>query len=119
MAKYTSVPDQYAPSWLETLDGRTAVAQEMRRRFAEVASDLGGHEGLSYLKRSLLSRYLWAEYWIQTQERAIADGDEIDMGKYTQAVNSAVGLANKLGLDRVARDAPNLADYLAAKERSQ
>ena len=117
--KCKTVPEQFTPQWLQSLDGRTAIAQEMRARFDEVATDLGGADRLSYLERSLVSRYLWAEFWIQQQEVAIAEGQEVDIGRYTQAVNSATGLANKLGLKRVARDVPTLADYLKQREAVQ
>ena len=113
--KNKTVPERFTPQWLQSLDGRTAIAQEMRRRFDEVATDLGGADRLSYLERSLVSRYLWAEFWIQQQEREIAEGREVDVGRYTQAVNSATGLANKLGLQRKAREAPSLSEYLKAK----
>lgn len=117
MAKLKAPPDKFAPQWLSALDGRTAIAQEMRRRFDEVSADLGGD--LSYLTRSLVSRYLWQEFWIQTQEEALARGQEIDIGRYTQAVNAASGLAAKLGLERRQRDVPSLSDYLAAKGGSR
>lgn len=117
MAKQSTPPARYTPGWLADLDKRTAVAQEMARRFDEVATDLGGADRLSYLARSLVSRYLWSEYWIQQQERAIAEGREVDMGRYTQAVNSATGLANKLGLDRVARDVPDLQTFLQKRQQ--
>lgn len=114
MAKLKAPPEKFEPQWLAALDGRTAIAQEMRRRFDEVSADLGGD--LSYLTRSLVSRYLWQEFWIQQQEQHLAEGKEVDIGKYTQAVNAASGLAAKLGLGRKARDVPNLVDYLAGKE---
>lgn len=114
--KSKTVPEQFTPQWMQSLDGRTAIAQEMRRRFDEVAADLGGADQLSYLERSLVSRYLWAEFWIQQQELAIAVGQEVDIGRYTQAVNSATGLANKLGLKRVAKDVPDIATYLRQRE---
>jgi len=117
MAKLKAPPDKFEPQWLASLDGRTAIAQEMRRRFDEVSADLGGD--LSYLTRSLVSRYLWQEFWIQTQEQALAEGQQIDIGRYTQAVNAASGLAAKLGLERRQREVPNLADYLARREGSQ
>ena len=119
MAKLKAPPRQFEPQWLTALDGRTAIAQEMRRRFDEVASDLGGADSLSYLQRSLLSRYLFAEFWIQQREQEMAEGQEVDIGKLVQASNNLVGLANKLGLERRAKDVPNLADYLAAKGATQ
>lgn len=112
MAKLNTPPKEFSPDWLAALDGRTAIAQALRARYAEVCADLGGDDRLSYMQRSLVSRYLFAEFWIQQQEATLANGGEVDMGRYTQAVNSASGLASKLGLERQARDVPNLQDYL-------
>jgi len=117
MAKAKAVPTTYTPAWLHTLDKRSAVAQVMLARYEEITSDLGGVERLSYLQRSMVSRYLWSEYWIQQQEQAIAEGLEVDIGRYTQAVNAASGLANKLGMQRQAREV-SLSDYLAKREGS-
>mgnify|MGYP003680834198 CR=1 FL=1 len=115
MTKLKDIPTDYRPGYLDALDGRTAVAQEMRRRFDEVASDLGGAEQLSYMQRSLIARFLWAEHWLQQQEIAIAQGEAVDIGKYVQASNNLVGLSNRLGLDRKAKDIPSLNDYIASR----
>lgn len=119
MAKAKAVPTTYTPAFLHMLDKRSAIAQTMHARYDQITNDLGGADNLSYVQRSLVTRYLWSEYWIQQQEQAIAEGREVDIGKYIQAVNGASGLAAKLGLQRVAKDVPNLADYLAAKGGSK
>lgn len=115
MSKQAKVPAEFTPQWLAALDARTTVAQAMRSRYTEICSDLGGEARLSYLQRSLIARYMWSEYWVQKTEQAMARGEVIDIGKYVQASNNLVGLSNKLGLERQAKDLPNLADYLAAK----
>jgi len=108
------IPDKFAPGWLESLDGRTAVAQELRRRFDCILSDMGGPDGMSYAKRALVERAIWLEYWLQGQERNLATGGDFDSGKYTQSVNSLIGLFTKLGLERQAKEI-TLGDYIKAK----
>lgn len=106
------VPDRYTLGYLDALDGRSAIAQELRARYAEVCSDRGGADYLSYLERSLVERCIWLEYWLSMQERDLAEGKAFDMGRYAQAVNSYQGLAAKIGLPRVPRDVTGLQQYL-------
>ena len=112
MPKPQTPPERFAPNWLDTLDGRTGIAQEMRQRYQTITGDLGGDDRLSYAQRSLVSRALWLEYWLQQQERTLATGGEFDVGKWVQAANSLQGILSKLGLERQSKDVPNLHDYL-------
>jgi hypothetical protein len=56
------------------------------------------------LKRSLIERGLWLEYWLSTQERKLAGGKEFDVGKWIQAVNSLQGIYGKIGIERKPKD---------------
>ena len=105
-------PVKFSPNWLDTLDGRTALAQVLRNRHTELTNDLGGIDQLSYPQKTLINRALFLEYWLEQQEQALANGGEFDAGKHTQAVNALSGLLTKLGLHRVARDV-SMADILA------
>ena len=108
-------PKKFSTGWLSELDGRTAIAQEMRERFRAFTDDLGGAETLSYAKRSLVERALWLEFWLAQQEQALAGGSDFDVGKWVQAANALQGILSKLGLDRQAKDVPSLNEYLARK----
>jgi len=108
-------PRNFNTGWLSELDGRTAIAQEMRERFRAFTDDLGGAETLSYAKRSLVERALWLEFWLAQQEQALAGGSDFDVGKWVQAANALQGILSKLGLDRQAKDVPSLNEYLARK----
>lgn len=119
MPKQTSVPERFDSGWIQALDGRTSIAQTMRERYSALSSDLGGHDHLSYQRKSLASRALWIEAQIEMKEAALARGEEVDTGALTQQINSLLGLYKTLGLDRVAKDAPDLATYLAAKGAKQ
>lgn len=113
--KAQHIPEKPRQGWLSTLDMRTAVGRDMRGRYAEVCGDLGGEDALSYAQRSLVERALWLEYWIAQQERALAEGAEVDMGRLTQAGNSLLGLFRTLGLERRQRDVTSLSDYIATR----
>jgi hypothetical protein len=111
-AKKRTVPAKFQRGWLASLDGRLAVAQTMRNRFAVVCDDLGGVDRLSYMQRSLVERSLWLEYWIVQHECDLAAGRAFNAGSWIQAANALQGLYTKLGIERRAREVPALADYL-------
>ncbi|MGJ7459445.1 hypothetical protein [Halomonas sp. RA08-2] len=115
MAKLQTPPDTFAPNWLNQLDQRTGIAQAMRSRYAQFTNDLGGAESLSYAQRSLVERALWLEFWLQQQEVELAQGQAFDVGKWVQAANGLQGILSKLGLDRKAKDVPNLSEFLKAR----
>jgi len=108
--KQAEVPQQYSEDWIDRLDGRTKLAQAVRTRLNALTADLGG--GLSYQRRSLAKRAVWIELVIEQQEAALARGEDVDQGRLTQAVNTLIGLLKTLGLERVARDVPDLQTYL-------
>jgi hypothetical protein len=119
MPKETAPLAKFANGWIDQLDGRTGIAQAMRERHRAFTDDLGGLNRLSYAQRSLVERALWLEFWLAQQEQALASGGEFDVGRWTQAANSLQGILAKLGLGRVAKDLPDLAQYLAKREASE
>ena len=97
-------PKKFNTGWRADLDKRTALAQAMSERYLEFTDDLGGADSLTYAKRSLVERVLWLEYWLAQQEGALAQGEEFDVGRWTQAVNALQGILSKLGLERQDKD---------------
>ncbi|WP_299232577.1 hypothetical protein [uncultured Halomonas sp.] len=97
------------------MDGRTTLARTVRSRYDALASDLGGLDQLSYQRRSLCKRAVWLEALIEQQEAALARGEEVNSGALTQQTNALLGLLKTLGLDRVARDVPELHEFIAKR----
>ena len=112
MAKNNEIPKAYSPGWLDSLDGRYSIARELREKFTEICGDLGGADRLSYAQRSLIERGLWLEFWLSQQEQALAKGQDFDVSRWIQAANSLQGIYARLGLERKARNVPNLSDYI-------
>lgn len=110
------IPAKFETGWLEQLDGRRNIAKNLRARFDEIASDLGGVDSLSYMQRSLVERALWLEYWLSSQERELAVGAAFDVSRWVQAANSLQGIYNRLGIERRAKDVPDLQTYLRQRE---
>jgi len=119
MAKLEAPPEKFQQGFLSELDGRTSIAQTMRERHRAFTDDLGGKDRLSYAQLSLVERALWLEYWLASQEQALATGTDFDVGKWTQAANSLQGIYAKLGLDRRAKEVPDLQSFLKSREVAQ
>ncbi|OOC11335.1 hypothetical protein [Thioalkalivibrio halophilus] len=115
--KQAEIPARYSSDWIESLDGRTRLAQAARARLDALQADLGGADALSYQRRSLAKRIVWLEVQIEQREAALARGEEIDEARHTNNVNTLVGLLKSVGLDRKAKDVPDLATYL--QQRSE
>ncbi|PTE18070.1 hypothetical protein [Phaeovulum veldkampii] len=113
--KAQQAPERYSQGWIAGLDMRTALGRDMAARYLTVCDDLGGEASLSYAQRSLIERALWAEYWLASQERELAEGREFDAGRWTQASNALLGLWRTLGLERKAKDVTDLSSYLRRK----
>jgi len=118
LSRETTIPSEFHPRFLEHLDGRTVAARTLRQRLAEVHADLGGADRLSYAQRSLCRRAIWLETWLETQEARAAEGEDIDIGRQTQAMNALLGLWKALGLERRSREVPSLGEYLQQRQEA-
>jgi len=98
--------------WLQSLDGRTSAAQQLRVRHDALCSDLGGYAKLSYQQKALIDRAIFLEYHLQQEELKLATGADFDSGKWTQACNALSGLFSKLGLHKQVKDVTTLSQYV-------
>lgn len=100
------------------LDGRTLAMRKVRQVEAEIASDLGGPEGLSEAQRALARRAAVLSAVLEDAEARWALGERFDLQAYLAAVNALRRVLATLGLERRMRDAvPALHDYLASKAK--
>ena len=107
-----TIPDKYAPDFVERLDRRTTVAKVILGRIEAIEADMGGPEELSHARRSLVRRAAWLEAVIEGNEQQLASGGGIDVGAHTQALNSLLGLYRLLGLERRQRSIRTLRDVM-------
>jgi hypothetical protein len=107
--KRENLPTKFRPGFVGSLDGRSLIARALRKRFEQIATDLGGQSDLSALKSSLLERLVWLEAMlckIESDLGATTDAKataEI-LSRWIQAINSFTGIAKTLGLERTVRD---------------
>jgi hypothetical protein len=99
---------------LPGVDGRTLPARRYRELVSSMASDLGGE--LSTCKAAVVCRAASLMAWCELEEAAHANTGKLDIQVYTTAVNSLRRLLSDLGLERVARDVPDLRDWLRQRE---
>lgn len=100
MGKQFLPPQLYSTDWLNVLDGRTSIAQDLKLRHTTLCNDLGGFDQLIYQQKALIDRALFLEFHLQQEELKLAKGEEFDSGKWVQACNSLNGLFSRLGLHR-------------------
>lgn len=93
--------------------GTTAWARRFRDVFAEILSDLGGHEGLSEGQRQLARRCATMSIACEKMEGEAAKGEDIDLDTYGTLSDRMGRAFQRLGLHRQARDiTPTLSDVL-------
>ena len=107
-----TLPDSYRAGWLDKLDRRTKVARAIMQRIDALTSDAGGADTLSHAKTSLIRRAAFLEAIVESHELKLAGGQEIDVGAYTQSLNSMLGLYRLLGIERVARSVRTLREHM-------
>lgn len=112
-----ALPDTYSADWIGKLDKRTKVARAVLERISELESDAGGPESLSAARRSLIRHATWLDAVVESHELRLASGQQLDVGAYTQALNSLLGLFRLIGLERRAKKAVSLRDVMNGTAR--
>lgn len=109
-----TLPDNYSADWLSKLDKRTKIARAVLNRIESLEADAGGPDSLTAARRSLIRHAAWLDAIVDSHELRLASGQALDVGAYTQALNSLLGLFRLLGLERKARPVKRLRDHLDA-----
>jgi hypothetical protein len=91
--------------------GDTAWSRRFRDVLAEIISDMG-REGLSEGQRQLARRAATISIICERLEGEVAAGHEIDLEVFGTLTDRLGRCFNRLGLKRVQRQVPSLAEYL-------
>lgn len=100
---------------LPDVDGRSAVARRYRDITGAIVADQGGAAQCSESRQQLIRRFAAAAVLAEQLEAKLANGEEIDIAAHASLSSTLVRLASRIGINRVPRDVPTLADYLAAR----
>jgi hypothetical protein len=115
MAKIYELPAKYRAGFLNEMDGRTRTFEKLHAAHCEILTDLGGADNLSHVQKSLVERYVFLEFFLRNLESKIASESKESgelLGRWVQAVNSFLGLAKTIGLERRAKKITNLSTYI-------
>jgi hypothetical protein len=100
---------------LPNLDGRTAMARRFKDITSAVLTDQGGADQCSESRLQLVRRFAAAAVLAEQMEARLANGEQIDIAQHGLLCSTLVRIAQRIGINRVARDvSPTLAEYLAA-----
>ena len=98
---------------LPDVDGRSVIARRYRDIARAILVDQGGVEQCSESRQQLVRRFAAAAVLAEQMESKLARGDEIDVQQHALLCSSLVRLAQRIGIERVARDVtPSLGDLL-------
>lgn len=101
---------------LPGIDGRSTTARRYRDILAALAADQGGADRLSEARAQLCRRFAAAAVLAEGMEARLAAGESIDLAQHALLSSTLVRLAQRIGIDRRARDiTPSLRDYLSKK----
>jgi hypothetical protein len=105
---------------LPDIDGRSATARRYKEVLNAIIADQGGADRLSETRLQLVRRFAAASVLAEKIEARIVEGQEIDLAEHAQLSSSLVRLAQRIGIDRRARNVtPTLAEYLEQRASEQ
>lgn len=109
------LPKKFTPKLFDEADNRYFIVKELKRRCERLMIDTAAD---SMQKRMLCQEAVFVGVQLESLRKNAAEGQEIDMGSYTQLVNCLQGLLGKLGLDKQFKSQmSDLESYLKGKRR--
>ncbi len=101
---------------LPNIDGRSVIARRYRDITSAILIDQGGEDQCSESRKQLVRRFAAAAVLAEQLEAKLARGEAIDIAEHATLSSTLVRLAQRIGIDRRAKNiTPTLADYLAAR----
>jgi hypothetical protein len=99
---------------LPDVDGRGVVARRLKDITSAILADQGGAEQCSEGRLQLVRRFAAAAVIAEQMESRLANGEQIDIEEYALLCSTLTRLAQRIGIDRRAKDVtPSLSEYLA------
>jgi hypothetical protein len=106
-------------SILPDLDGRTAVARRVKDIVGLILADLGGADRCSETRVQLVRRFATVCVVAETMEGRLASGEDISIADHAVLCSVLVRLSQRIGLSRIPKTVPTLADYLATQNAAR
>jgi hypothetical protein len=100
---------------LPEVDNRTPTCRRFRDVLAQILEDLGGTDRLSEAQRQLARRSAMLGIEAERLEAEAVVSGTLDVEVYCNLTNAQGRALQRLGLRRVARELPRLADVIAGR----
>jgi hypothetical protein len=100
---------------LPDIDGRTLIARRYRDITNAILVDQGGEAECSESRKQLIRRFAAAAVLAEQIEARLARGEPIDISEHAILSSTLVRLAQRIGINRVARDITATLDEIAAQ----
>jgi hypothetical protein len=94
------------------LDRRTQAYRHYAAIRDAVIVDSGGEAAITETKRQLISRFAAIALWCASQDARALGGEDVDFDMYARIAGHLRRIAEGIGFARIARDVPNLDEYL-------
>ena len=99
---------------LPDVDGRSVIARRLKDITSAILADQGGAEQCSESRLQLVRRFAAAAVLAEQMESRLANGEQIDIQEHGLLCSTLTRLAQRIGIERRARDVtPSLSEYLA------
>ena len=122
--KMMRLPKPYEKGFLAGFDERTRLYANLHDTYTGILDDLGGEKNCSVVKQTLVEKFTWAAFMMQSLESRIAlrmaKGKRADklFGKWLFASKTLNTLAHRLGLERKKKMvSSSLSTYVGKKRK--
>jgi hypothetical protein len=102
---------------LPGVDGRSLIARRYRDIVAAIVVDQGGADLISEARLQLIRRFAAAAVLAEAMEARIANGEAVDISEHALLSSTLVRIAQRIGMNRVPKEVPDLHNYLDAKAK--
>jgi hypothetical protein len=89
---------------LPDVDGRSAIARRFKDITSAILADQGGAEQCSESRLQLVRRFAAAAVLAEQMESRLANGEQIDIQEHALVCSTLTRLAQRIGIERRARD---------------
>ena len=89
---------------LPDIDGRSAIARRVKDITSAILADQGGADQCSESRLQLVRRFAAAAVLAEQLESRLANGEQIDIQEHALLCSTLTRLAQRIGIERRARD---------------
>jgi hypothetical protein len=97
---------------LTGVDMRTVIGRRYKDLVRAIVADQGGIDRLAEVRIQLIRRFAGAGCLAEAAEARMALGQPFDVAEYLQLSSTMARIAQRIGINRTAKDAISLKDYV-------